>query len=173
MIYGSLYLPDESIIKISEEIKINIDKTSKRLSLDSLNADTLNLEFKEIDDIVFMEYCYFQQSTSLIFSDLYGLTVYYVSFKHRIAKKIEQLNRKENDDRGFCQIRFVEIPNGCIFVYEAGIICFDNLGNVKWHNKHQRYDWIFIGIENGFAMYESEMDGKWGYSLDDGSELCL
>jgi hypothetical protein len=171
VINGSLYLPDENIIKISNETKIKIDKKNKCLSFEGVGADNVNVELKAIDDITFMEYCYFPQGTSLIFSDLYGFTIYHVSFKDGNAKETEKLNRKENDDRGFCQIRFVEIANGCICVYEAGVLCFDNLGNVIWHNKHQRYDWMFTGIKNGFAIYESEDEGKWGYSLSNGRKI--
>lgn len=171
MIFGSLYLPDENIINVSEETKIKIDKKNKCLKFQSVNSDTVNVDFKEIDDIDFMEYCYFPQNKSLILGDLYGFTIYHVSFRDGNTKEIDKLNRKENDDRGFCQIKFIEISTGCICVYESGVLCLDIFGSVMWHNKHQRYDWVFTGIENGFVMYESEDDGNWCYSLNDGRKM--
>lgn len=80
------------------------------------------------------------------------------------------LNRKEANDSDFYRQNVVPTESGLLFVYEAGILLLRQ-GNLCWSVEHDRIDWFFKFIDGRVAIYESEHEGLWGYSLETGERM--
>lgn len=161
-------------IDLSKNELIIVDNIS-HLKLDNHNYIII---FKKQEEILWVREClylkgvcdvvYWANHKVCLFSDEQGESIIKISLENGICNIIEKLNREDNEDPDFYRSDFVDIDDGCLFVYEGGLIKFDLNINVSWHIRHQRIDWFFTGIRNGSARYENEYDGEWGYRLADG-----
>ncbi|WP_019635948.1 hypothetical protein [Paenibacillus fonticola] len=122
-----------------------------------------------LEGICFIEYMLDIENQLFYFSDNNSEVLVKICTSNGVFETIK-LNRTEKDDSDFYRSSFFPNQDGCLFVYEGGLIQFNNDGTMQWYKEHQYYDWFFTGINNGYALYESEHDGKWGYQIKTGEK---
>lgn len=119
----------------------------------------------------FIHYWYNVNSGIVLLCDSYGLEVIRIDIYAGRARVVAKLNRTCDDDSGVYRTEFIDLPSGCIFVYEGGIIAFNEKAEINWRVDHQYIDRLLVGVREGCAWYESEHEGTWGYRLVDGKKI--
>lgn len=85
-------------------------------------------------------------------------------------KTVATLKRAEN--RGLRRSRFLSEP-GPVFIFEHGLLVFDENGQLRWSLNNLKLDQFFQQIRDGKIVYSSEHCGKWAYDLATGQRTTL
>jgi hypothetical protein len=170
MITGEIDLTNKNYIDIGNTGQLVFLIKEKSFQLIKNKVLIWSNTYQFLQYFCFLVYCYCVKTNISLFCDSYGLFVYILSLKDGIIIDEIKLNRNELDDSGMYRNDFIALENGCLLVYEGGIIRFDLEGKLLWQRKHNQIDKIFTSISNGYAWYESEFEGEWGYNLVDGAK---
>jgi hypothetical protein len=123
-----------------------------------------------VDESCFIDYWFNECLGVVLLCDSEGLKLFCLDLLDERGQTIP-LNRSEMDDSGVFRQQFVDSREGPLFVYEGGLISFNQKGAVRWRVDHQQMDRVFVGIRDACAWYESEYEGSWGYRLSDGKKV--
>jgi len=71
------------------------------------------------------------------------------------------------EDRAFRRAQFVTAysTSSAVFIYELGIMVFDEVGQLLWSRADLMLDHHFMRIEDGRIIYSSEHRSQWSYDL--------
>lgn len=82
-----------------------------------------------------------------------------------------RLKRLSTDPTGLAFSRFFEVDSLTVFVYESGLICFENNGEVRWRTDHVRLDHYFDNLIGGKVIYV-DSEGTKVFQYDVVTGLC-
>lgn len=80
--------------------------------------------------------------------------------------------RGDSDDHGFYREEIVDVPDGCVIVYEGGVARVTIKGKLLWHSPVTWNDQLDCVQNNALHFVRAERDGtitRWSIDLGDGS----
>ena len=110
----------------------------------------------------------------MMLADERGDGVYLLDLRSQELSLIAPLDRPYSStyfDAGMYRIEFVELEDGVLLVYEGGIMRLAWDGQLRWKHEHDHFWLSFTGVDSGIAWYRSEIDGEYGYRLEDGRRV--
>jgi hypothetical protein len=170
---GRIDLSVDKVIKITDLEHLEINNKDYTLTFKRNGVVIWKKDYQTLQWIGFIVYWIEKRHKIFLFCNDDGLCVYRLSLEIGVFDEIVQLNRNERDDPDFYRNDFVSIENGCLFIYEGGLVKFNTFGDVCWKITHQYIDRFFTGIRGKYILYESEHEGKWAYHIDSGERINL
>ena len=118
----------------------------------------------------YIEYAFEPSTWEIFLVNWAGDNIYLFDVQKHNLCVIDQFDRSTDDDPGLYRLNLFYYHNSLLIIYESGLFCFERNGKLRW-KQHSLRDWFFDEVNGEVVWYESEFEGRWGYSIKDGSRL--
>ncbi|MGY8770153.1 MAG: hypothetical protein ACKVH8_17185 [Pirellulales bacterium] len=167
MSVGEMDLLKCSTIPVGPDLYITLNSKDTTISLHSHSELRWLVKTELLREINFVSF--WCTENKLLLCDNYGLDIFSIVIETGVSEVV--LTLQHRDETGVYRTKFVEVDQGCLLVYERGLISFDLNCKVRWEIDIPMLDTLFQGaIENEILFY-SEFEGETRYSLYDGMKI--